>query len=192
MAVQGVGSLARAQRSRTQLRALRAAWPPLCGQRHRRCGDVSPARECEYPRLGTAEGLPGRGRGDEPWRDVGRDQRRCDDIDALHGEEVPNGTIDAVQRDQFVIRADMQLPVPVYRDLKKPLKGSDVEAWQDFLFERQLLRELPDATFGNNTEAATRRFQTEQEIQQTGVVDAATRERARLLGFKPVEDPTSL
>lgn len=107
-------------------------------------------------------------------------------------KRLPDGTIDGTQHDQFVIRADRPLPAPVYRDLQQSLQGSDVEAWQDWLFERQLLSEPPDATFGSDTEAATRQFQKEQDLQQTGVVDKATRERAQLLGFKPVEDPTSL
>ena len=104
--------------------------------------------------------------------------------------------VEGVQRDHFTIAANAVMPAPIYRDLGIHLlqeKAADVAAWQDFLFERNLLgTDIDDAVdghFGNGTRAATVRFQQDQNLTETGIADTATREHARGLGFKPVEDP---
>lgn len=94
--------------------------------------------------------------------------------------------------DSFTITAGAALPPPVYRDLQMGVKGRDVSAWQDFLFEHQLLGSdlaAVDGDFGGATRTATTTFQQQNGIATNGKFDAATREKARSLGFKPVEDP---
>jgi len=105
---------------------------------------------------------------------------------------VVNGAVQGVQRDQFVIKANAEMPPPAYRVLSHGMRGRDVSAWQDFLFEKNLLGSslaAVDADFGGNTMTATRKFQTQQSLPVTGVFDEVTRTKAAELGFRPMEDP---
>ena len=105
-------------------------------------------------------------------------------------------TVEGVQRDTFTIAANAPAPAPIYRDLSVELvheKAADVTAWQDFLFERNFLGsnigQAVDGRFGAGTREGTERFQEQQHLTVTGVLDTATRDHARTLNFKPLENP---
>lgn len=74
-------------------------------------------------------------------------------------------------------------------------KGEDVRAWQHFVIGRGATIKA-DGDFGPKTKAATVAFQSEQYLDQTGIVDAATIAKAAEHGFgspkggpqQPVED----
>lgn len=67
--------------------------------------------------------------------------------------------------------------------MKEGSKGADVLAWQTFLLNRKLFNGTPEGTYGSFTAKATKAFQAEQKIPQTGIVDDATLKAAQKLGF---------
>jgi peptidoglycan hydrolase-like protein with peptidoglycan-binding domain len=111
---------------------------------------------------------------------------------AMFTVKIVDDVVQGVERDRFTLQANTALPSPVYRDLRENVRGFDVRAWQDFLFERNLLGPdigAVDGHFGGGTLTATEGFQREQGITVSGALDGPTREHARTLGFKPMEAP---
>lgn len=103
------------------------------------------------------------------------------------------GAWEKTEFEPVVIPAQQALPPPVYRDLQLQnnprMKGKDVAAWQDFLFEGKWLATEADGDFGSKTRTATLKFQGERQMAETGILDEATRVAAMKDGFIPVEKP---
>ena|ERR1043166_1205422 len=74
------------------------------------------------------------------------------------------------------------------RVLRKGMTGEDVERWQFFLVGQHHELEV-DGNFGDDTLAATIDFQTENHLDNDGIVGPATLGRAMSLGFDPLDDP---
>lgn len=74
------------------------------------------------------------------------------------------------------------------RALRVGCKGEDVLGWQFFLRGQGIYLDKVDGDFGPKTEKATKAFQSEHGIADSGVVDDMTLAAAMLLGFKVVDD----
>ena len=67
--------------------------------------------------------------------------------------------------------------------LSKGRRGPDVERWQTFLIDHGLLRGQADGVFGDETDAATRAFQSQRGLKSDGRVGPVTLASAQGSGF---------
>lgn len=104
-------------------------------------------------------------------------------------KKLSDGKMEEEAREPIIITAGTSMPEPLYRDLKKGMRGVDVEAWQDFLFEGKWLASQADEKFGSKTQDATLSFQKQHQLTETGELDKATRGKAAQLGHIPAERP---
>lgn len=58
----------------------------------------------------------------------------------------------------------------MYPEIKKKSKGSWVKIWQAFLNQHGFELGEPDGDFGKNTESATKKFQSDQNLEADGIV----------------------
>lgn len=98
-------------------------------------------------------------------------------------EEHAERTVDGIM--EFLIN-EFRLVLKI-RELQKFMKGEDVADWQRILLAMGY--KLPeygvDGSFGNETERATRSFQSFYALNVTGIVDATTRAKANEILHKP-------
>ena len=69
--------------------------------------------------------------------------------------------------------------------------GSAVTSWQNFLKKQGYLNGLADGDFGPQTEAATKAFQTHNNLSPDGIVGPSTLAEAHLLGYTEPTQPTT-
>lgn len=80
-----------------------------------------------------------------------------------------------------------QTAPPIFRTMKRRMKGTDIEAWQEFLVSKGFNSVTPDADYGKKTHNATVAFQKANGIPASEAVDEATLAKAKEFGFQPVE-----
>ena len=71
----------------------------------------------------------------------------------------------------------------ITRALQRGMTGLDVKRWQIYLCTEALSVGRPDGDFGPLTEAATRQFQTSQDLDPDGIVAGITLEQAEINGL---------
>jgi D-alanyl-D-alanine carboxypeptidase/Putative peptidoglycan binding domain len=76
------------------------------------------------------------------------------------------------------------------RILRKGMKGTDVERWQNFLAGQGFSMGQVDGDFGKKTVNATMEFQTKHGLTPDGIVGIRTMGLAMTLGFEAIKDPT--
>ncbi len=74
--------------------------------------------------------------------------------------------------------------------LRRGAKGKNVGTWQQYLLEAGY-RVTVDDDFGPLTERETRRWQSEHQLEATGVVDAVDVNKAKTLGFRGFQWPAA-
>ncbi len=75
----------------------------------------------------------------------------------------------------------------MFPEIKKNSKGFYVKLWQVFLTNQGYELGTPDGDFGKNTDAATKKFQSESDLNASGIVDKDTFDAAAARGFKVPE-----
>lgn len=74
------------------------------------------------------------------------------------------------------------------RVLRRGHMGEDVGQWQHFLMGEGLYKYHVDDDFGKRTEAATKKYQRRESLEETGMLDIQTLAAAIQDGFDPLED----
>ena len=86
-----------------------------------------------------------------------------------------------------ILAGEPQNVPPIFRTMRRRMKGTDIEAWQEFLISKGFNLTTPDGEYGNKTHHATVAFQAANNIPASEAVDGATLAKAKELSFEPVE-----